>query len=574
MPTQKVDSQLNLALDVPEELRQESSDLNVGFIQADNRWEVIVKYVGSLERIKKELDVQVTELLNEFAIIVIKESLIGALAAYDEIIFIEKPKALSTEVINGISASCMNQAQRPPYNLSGKGVMVAVVDSGIDYAHPDFRNEDGTSRILYLWDQTIQGKPPEGYYEGTLYTKEQIDEALKATTFEGRDRLVPSNDTTGHGTNVAGICCGNGRASNGRYRGVAYESDIVVVKLGRSIGNSFASTAQLMEAINFCVTLSIERNQPLVINVSFGNSYGSHSGTSLLETFIDGAASVGRNNIVIGSGNEGDAGRHAYGILKEEVQQVALIVGERETDLNLQIWHNPYDIMDISLVTPSGVRVGPFNRSAGSNSYDLTDSKLYVYYGEPSPFSIYTEIFFAWIPKQEFVQSGQWVIELAPQRILRGEYFMWLPSGNAINPTTRFLRPSVETTLTIPSTARRAISVGAYNSNDDSLATFSGRGFTVNNSVKPEIVAPGVGIMSSASGGGYSRNTGTSFATPFVTGACALLMQWGIIEKNDLFLYGEKTKAYLLATTRKLESFTRYPNEAVGFGALCLREDF
>ena len=155
MPTQKVDSQLNLALDVPEELRQESSDLNVGFIQADNRWEVIVKYVGSLERIKKELDVQVTELLNEFAIIVIKESLIGALAAYDEIIFIEKPKALSTEVINGISASCMNQAQRPPYNLSGKGVMVAVVDSGIDYAHPDFRNEDGTSRILYLWDQTI-----------------------------------------------------------------------------------------------------------------------------------------------------------------------------------------------------------------------------------------------------------------------------------------------------------------------------------------------------------------------------------------------------------------------------------
>lgn len=151
---------------------------------------------------------------------------------------------------------------------------------------------------------------------------------------------------------------------------------------------------------------------------------------------------------------------------------------------------------------------------------------------------------------------------------------MWLPSGNAINPTTRFLRPSVETTLTIPSTARRAISVGAYNSNDDSLTTFSGRGFTVNNSVKPEIVAPGVGIMSSASGGGYSRNTGTSFATPFVTGACALLMQWGIIEKNDLFLYGEKTKAYLLVTTRKLESFTRYPNEAVGFGALCLREDF
>ena len=269
MPTPKVDSQLNLALEVPEEFRQESDELSVGFIKADNTWEVIVKYVGSLDRVKRELDVRVTELLNEFAIIVIKESLIGALAAYDEIIFIEKPKALSAGVTEGISASCMTEAQRPPFNLSGKGVIVAIIDSGIDYAHQDFRNEDGTSRILYLWDQTIAGRPPEGYYEGTLYTKEQIDEALKATTFEGRDRLVPSNDTTGHGTSVAGICCGNGRASNGKYRGVAYEADIIVVKLGRSIGNSFANTAQLMEGINFCVNKAIERNQPLVINISW-----------------------------------------------------------------------------------------------------------------------------------------------------------------------------------------------------------------------------------------------------------------------------------------------------------------
>ncbi len=571
MNSQKVDNQLNLAIDVPENVRRNSMELSTGYEAVSNTWEVIVKYLGSLQQITEQLDVKVTELLDNYAIIVIKEEDIPTLSTFQEIEYIEKPKELNFQVMNGISASCMLDVQRPPYNLSGKGIIVGIVDSGIDYAHQDFRNPDGTTRIIGLWDQTIEGEPPRGYTTGTLYTTEMINEALKATTRQERDAIVPSNDVSGHGTAVAGICCGNGRGSNGQNRGVAFDSDILVVKLGRSVGNSFPSTAQLMEGIDFCIRTAIALNRPLSLNISFGNSYGSHSGQSLLETYIDDVSAFGKNNIVVGTGNEGDAGRHKEGRVGTEAESVRILVAERETSFNLQIWKYPYDYINISIIAPNGVRIGPVSRRAGTQVFDFGLTTLYLYNGDPSPYTIYTEIFLVWIPKDEYVMSGEWIIEFEPLRVLNGSYFMWLPSGNALNAQTRFLRPSVETTLTVPSTSMYAIAVGAYNSNNDSLAPFSGRGFTINNMVKPDLVAPGVGITTSAPGGGYTSVTGTSFATPFVTGACALMQQWGIIDGNDPYLYGEKTKAYLLATARPLEPFTIYPNESIGFGALCLR---
>lgn len=573
MDSQKADNELNLALDVPEGVRKKSLELEIGYEGKNDTWELIVKYSGNLDLIRKELDVDITELTSNYAIIIIKESLISKLEQYEEIEYIEKPKLLNFQVKQGIEVSCIRQAWQAPANLSGKGTIVAVIDTGIDYAHPDFRNNDGTTRIMYLWDQTIAGRPPSGYSLGTLYTSEQINEALKQPTMTKRMEVVPSTDIEGHGTHVAGICCGNGRASKGVNRGVAFESEIIIVKLGASLHNSYPSTAQLMLALDFVAKKSLELNAPIAINVSFGNAYGSHSGESLLETFINNVADMGRLNIAIGTGNEGASNRHFQSVLEEgKTKQIEVSIAEREAGLNMQLWRNPYDFMDITLINPAGIRVGPINKVLGTQKHVVGDTTVYMYYGESTPYSIYQELYVVWIPNDTYVTSGLWTVEIEPKKVVGGEIYMWLPAGGRLNPNTKFLRPSVDTTLTIPSTASKAIAVGAYNGLNDSIAAFSGRGYTINNQIKPDLVAPGVDILSSAPGGGYSVQSGTSMATPFVTGSCALLMQWGIVQGHDKYMYGQKVKASLLSTTRHLKAFTIYPNQVVGYGALCLQK--
>ena len=569
-----IDNQLNLALDVPQSVRDKTLDLDVGYDAETNLWELIVKYHGDLRSIAEELQASIVELANGYAIITISEYLIERLAEYEEIEFIEKPKRLFYEVNVGRSASCINPLQTGIYNLFGEDVLIAVIDSGIDYSHMDFRNEDGSTRILALWDQTITGVPPSGYQIGTLYTRELINEAL-STPMPQRMGIVPSTDLSGHGTHVTGIAAGNGRASNGLYRGVASMSELIIVKLGSSIGDSFPRTTQLMQAIDYVIKLATELVRPIAINVSFGNSYGSHTGRSLLESFINDSATLWKNNIIIGTGNEGATGNHAQGVLTMGTTTVVeLAVSNYEFSLNLQIWKNYFDHFDISIISPDGTRVGPIPRVLGTQQFRIAQTEIFLYYGDPTPYNPVQEIYLELIPLNTYINSGIWRIELVPRHIVVGNFDMWLPSGSAKNPETRFLFPSEYTTLTIPSTAYRAISVGAYNAYTDSYAPFSGRGYTRNFDIKPDIVAPGVNINSCAPGGGYSIRSGTSMATPFVTGSAALLMQWGIVNGNDLYLYGEKLKANLINGARPLRIETIYPNRTLGYGALCLETTF
>lgn len=379
-----------------------------------------------------------------------------------------------------------------------------------------------------------------------------------------------------HFTHVAGIAAGNGRGSEGRYRGVASQSELLIVKLGASVGNSFPRTTQLMQAVDYVIRKGIELNMPIAINLSFGNNYGAHDGNSLLESYISDMANRWKTNIVIGTGNEGAASKHAGGILnRTTIQTVELGVGEYEFTFNLQIWKNFFDEFEVTLVSPSGTRVGPIPERLGTQRFSIGKTDIVLYFGKPMPYTPQQEIYFEFIPRTDYIEGGTWRIELTPRNIVVGNYDLWLPSGGVLNPDTKFLRPNESTTLTIPSTALRAITVGAYNAYTDSLAFFSGRGYPRgSNLVKPDLVAPGVDITSAAPGGGYNTLSGTSMATPFVTGSCALLMEWGIVNGNDPYLYGEKMKAYLITGTRKLNIATIYPNPNVGFGALCLRESF
>ena len=577
MASQKIENLLNLALDATPEEREKSLELDVGYDEAEREWDLIVKYSGGLEGVRA-LALRVVELQNEYAIITIRESEIENLAQIPEIEYIEKPKRLFFQVANGRRVSCIDAVQDARFGLYGQGVLVAVIDSGIDYENADFRNEDGTTRIRALWDQSLasgEGRvPPDGYAIGAEYTSKQINEALKEPILTDRRRIVPSEDTSGHGTAVAGIAAGNGRNSAGRYAGVAPRSDLLVVKLGNPRKEGFPRTTELMQGIDYVVRKALELRMPVAVNISFGNTYGSHDGTSLLERFIDDLSNIWKSSICIGSGNEAASAGHTSGVMtpgREEIIQLA--VQDSQTAISIQLWKEYTDIVDISLMTPGGVTVGPLQEILGPQRFAVGGTEILLYYGEPSPYSTAQEIYIDMLPRETYITGGVWRIILTPRKIVSGAYELWLPSENVLNKGTGFLFPTDHTTLTIPSTAGRVITVGAYNGLTFAYADFSGRGYTRETKlVKPDIVAPGVEVTAPAVGGGYSQFTGTSFATPFATGGAALMMEWGIVKGKDAYLYGEKVKAYLRRGAKPLPGFDVYPNPQVGYGALCVRD--
>lgn len=593
--SQKIENQLNLALDITEEERQKSESLDIGYDLEEKEWELIVKYSGTLERVRTRA-VYVTELTGGYAIIQIKESQIKELAAFPEVEFIEKPKSLYFQIENGRRVSCIDEVQAAPFfssigqeglednqqkkqsfPLLGKDVLIGIVDSGIDYENPDFRNADGTTRILALWDQTLQnGKPPQGYHIGTEFTSEQINEALRMEVREERYRIVPSRDTSGHGTAVAGIAAGNGRGSkNGKYRGAAPEAGLLIVKMGGAGETGFPRTTQLMRGVDYIVRKAEELKKPVAINISFGNTYGSHDGTSLLERYLNTVSERWKNVICVGSGNEGTTAGHAAGEYRKGMMtEVQLAVQQREKSFSLQIWKSYVDEVAITIVDPSGNHSGRLEEKEGTQRIQIGETELLVYYGEPKPYSIRQEIYISFQPRNEFVTAGVWKIQMMPGQVVDKLWQMWLPVQNALNIGTAFLKPDSSTTLTIPSTASLVITVAAYNALTFSYADFSGRGpaqiYEGENANKPDLAAPGVRVMAPVAGGGYAEFTGTSFATPFVTGSAALLMEWGIVKGNDPYLYGEKVKAYLRRGARQIPGYERWPNGKLGYGRLCI----
>ena len=575
MPDQKLDNLLNLALDATEEEREKSRNLNVGYQKQTRKWEIIVKYSemgDSVEALLGGSGISVVPLLGGYAIVTLPESMLEEYSRRPQIEFIEKPTRLYFEDLFSKEASCITQVQRDePGNLqlTGRGVLIGLVDSGVDYRHPAFLTADGKSRILRLWDQSIPGNPPEGYATGTEYTNEEINEALSLSVQEGR-RLVPSEDGSGHGTAVLGVAAGSDFSRGAVNRGVAYESDLLVVKMGIPRQDSFPRTTELMQGVDYLVRQAIRLGRPIALNLSFGNNYGSHRGDSLLETYLDNVSGMGKNVICVGMGNNGNDALHTGGKLSPgEIQEIELGVGAFEPTLNVQLWKNYEDEMEIYLEHPAGERVGPLFETLGAQRWQAGNTELLIYYGKPAPYHVTQEIYVDFLPQDEktpYVDSGVWKIILAARNIKNGEYFLWLPGGKTLNPGTAFYLPRPQGTLTIPATARRVISVGAYDARQNTYADFSGRGCRALPYPKPDLAAPGVDIYAPRPGGGYAAFTGTSFSTPFVTGAAALLMEWGIIRRNDPYLYGEKLKAYLRRGAKALQGSEKLPNDLIGWG--------
>ncbi len=577
---QKNENLLNLALEATREEREKSGILNVGVNEQTKRWEVIVKYHGDLERIATE-EIQVENLIAGYAIVTLPENLLEALAELDEVEYIEKPKSLVYGLYEAKQNSCLTSVSVPVGDLSGRGVLIAVIDTGIDYFLEDFQNQEG-SRILYLWDQgQLQDmekgwKPPAGFRTGVEYTKEQIDRALSAKNRQEALEIVPQQDVSGHGTGVAAVAASSNQEQ--LLQGVAPGSDLIIVKLKASEESDFPATTELMRAVTYVIRKSQELNRPLVINLSFGNTYGSHGGSSLLERFLDNASEIGRTGICVGAGNEGSSGGH-FSANIEETEEVELAIAERETTTNVQFWKSYEDDFDIVLIAPDSreYRIG-IGDTLNRREYVFDRTKVLVYVGVPAPYSTKQEVFFVFLPLQDYINSGIWRFRLEKKKIVDGTFQMYLPPALQRNSGTRFFRQNPELTMTIPATSTRVISVAAYNDNVEAYADFSGRGrqggftYLAAEGNKPDLAAPGVGILAARAGGGTDSYTGTSFAAPMVAGSAALLMEWGIVRGNDPYLYGEKLKAYLRKGAKPIRGEQEYPNNKVGWGALCVAE--
>ena len=593
MDSQKNENLLNLALNTPAIQREQSLELNVGYDIEEKTWEVIVKYHGSLQELA-ERRIVVEELIAGYAILTVPESEMSVLAMTEQIEYVEKPKRLFFTDLDGNTAACFAPGSMLSRQLTGRGVLVAVIDSGITYWNEDFRKSDGTTRIRYLWDQVL----------GQEYDETQINAALATGSRQQALELVPSIDTTGHGTAVAGIAAGNGGAGGLANAGVARESDLLVVRLGTPRTESFPRTTELMRALTYTVNKSIELQMPVAINLSFGNTYGAHNGTSLLERFLDNISEIGRNVICVGSGNEGTSGGHVGGsvavtgrgestltnivdridnAVTDNVTRIELIIGNYETGINVQLWKEYTDRYLVTMVSPSGEAFTVDTDRPGKQIYQLDQTRILLYNGEPAPYLTSQEIYFDLLPEEgnRYVGAGVWTFLLQPVRTITGNYTFYLPSGTVRSASTRFVRTTPDVTLTIPSTASKVVTVGAYDPVYDAYADFSGRGYlyqeqvnsrTSDSFVKPDLVAPGINILAPDREGGYTPVTGTSFATPFVTGAAALLMQWGIVDGNDPYLYGEKVKAYLRRGAKPIRGENSYPNARVGYGALCVAD--
>lgn len=589
---QKIENVLALALQTPEPVREKSLNLNVGFTEETRTWELIVKYNGALKEAVSGLPVTAEELIAGYGLLTVPEDLVDTVSRLPQIEYVEKPKRLFFSMADGKEVSCvLPVTKRQPF-LNGKGILLAVIDSGIDYTNRNFRNADGSTRILSLWDQTVSPDaekgffPPEGFVTGTEFSREQINAALREADPLRQYELVPSRDSSGHGTAVAGIAAGaaanvTGRTANNNYEGVAPESELLIVKLGTPRENSFPRTTEMMRAVTYVVRKAQSINRPVAINLSFGNTYGAHDGSSLLERFLDNAAEIGRTVICVGSGNEGASAGHREGRVNVgETAATELSVGAYETAFSVQLWKTYTDVFRITLRSPGGQEFSFSTEKGGEITWEAERTRILIYVGEPSPYAVEQEIYFDFIPENLYISPGIWSFLIGTQE-KESSFYFYLPSQAARNQNTRFFEPNPNLTLTIPSTASKVITVGAYDSTYDAYADFSGRGYRyaerdigllAAGAAKPDLAAPGVNITAPDIYGGYRSFTGTSFATPFVTGAAALLMEWGIVQGNDAFLYGEKVKAYLRRGARKIRGEEFYPNDRVGYGALCVAD--
>ncbi|MDK0533304.1 S8 family peptidase [Clostridium perfringens] len=520
--------------------------------------ELVVLYGDNFLRFKNSVDAigaKVEDLGYGFGILIIKVSDLNRIIELEGLQYIELPKILYTSAYDSNRASCIPSVWNN-YNLTGEGILVGFLDTGIDYTHNAFKDDEGNTRIEYIYDLE----------NGVVYDKNKINEALKS---EDPFSIVPEVDLSGHGTHVAGIACAGGNINFDNY-GVAYKSSIAMVKITGENSLRAALSTQLMRGLKFLMDKSNEINKPLVVNISLSTNDGSHNGSSLLEKYIQTFTQLQKAVIVVAAGNEGNSAHHVGGKMKKE-EDLDLNIGDGEKGIILDFFKPVLVDVSVEVISPTGISTGPMGLSESYKERFVGREKIVVYSTGPKPFDIQGQTTISILPLGDTITSGGWRIIVRKLNNYEGYFDVWLPIAEGLNERTRFLQPSVYNTLGIPATVEGVISVGSYNFLNNNLSAFSGRGVVRPEwLIKPDLVAPGENILSTVEEQGFDTKSGTSMAAPQVSGICALLFEWGIIRNNDPFLYGERIKYYLIKGAKRTIFGEAYPNPDLGYGFVCL----
>lgn len=487
------------------------------------------------------------------------------------------PYALGLISQSSIEASGITRLRNVPnFNLRGQGVLIGILDTGIDYTNPVFQYADNTTKIVSIWDQTIQSDHyPDDYYYGTEYTREQINEALKSNN--PRD-IVPTTDEIGHGTMLAGIAAGNEVPAQGFF-GVAPDAELVVVKL-KQIKQYLRKFYIIPEnvpcyqgndiifAFDYLIKMSLNLNRPIAVCLGVGTSQYAHDGRGTVSSYLSTKAESVGTGVIVAAGNEANARRHYYGTIDPDIgyDQVELSVGENEPGFSMELWADSPDIFFIDFTSPSGEyipKVVPI----------LDETRVISFIFEPTIINIDFQIAESQSGEELILMRfhnpapGIWRFKVYKSGNLNTDYHIWLPMEGFISDNTFFVRPDPYTTILSLGNARIPITVTAYNTTDDSLYTDASRGYTRLDDIKPDIAAPGVGILSPGIHNNFVEVTGTSAAAAHTTGVAALLLEWAIVRKNQPTLNTTDMKVFMIRGARR-NADIKYPNRDWGYGIL------
>lgn len=488
------------------------------------------------------------------------------------------PACYTLESISSLDKSGVTAIQNlPNLGLRGEGVLIGVIDTGIDYTHEAFINPDGTSKIVSIWDQTIQADSPGtgNIKYGTEYQREQINNALN--TPNPLD-IVPTRDEIGHGTALAGIIAGNESLSND-FRGVVPNAELVIVKMkqAKNIIRDFYAiprdaicfqATDVIFGVNYVIEIANRLNRPMAICIALGSGLESHDSKGVISAYFSYIAELPGKAIIVSAGNEGNAKRHYMGTIDNRIgyDEFELRVGPDEYGFSMEIWQGIPHRLSVTVTSPSGEFINPILPSLGEcrrNNFIFESTVMYINNIISEPATGDQLILFRF----EYPAEGIWRFRITNIDELGSTYNAWLPSGDLISNETYFLRPDPDITITAPGNALVPITATAYNHNNDSIWNQASRGYTRNNDVKPDMAAPGVDIVCPAMNNRYTTITGTGAAAAHTCGIVAMLLEWGIVKKNYDTLNVNEIKDILISGARRQEGII-YPNNIWGYGMI------
>ena len=548
-----------------------------------NYYHYIVQYQGNInEEVSKYPGYYVTIINNKYAIISADRELELNLEKpiFSSIVYVATPDIFTLEEISPIEASKANFLQLDlPLKLTGNGVDVAIIDTGIDYLNAEFMKENGETRIEYIWDQTINSTEKDIKSTvvpfGTVYAKNNIQEAIDAfKTGKSPYEIVQTKDEIGHGTNMAGIIGASGK--NPDLKGVVPECDFVVVKLIESLTYKKQYNIQIpifdivsiFAALEFLYRYSLRNNKPMVIYFPLGSNFGSHKGNGILELYME---SLSRNSgiaIVTGTGNQGTSGTHTSGIISKvgESRSIQLYVSPEQKFTVAYIWIDSPNIMSLNIVSPSGESTGIINAEINtletySFLFENTNIRINDYLPEANTGDQLIRIRFS------NIKEGIWNLILKGESILDGKFNAWIPQEGVSVGGTRFISSDPYGTIMNPATSEYVMTAAGYNQNNNSILSYSGMAFLDDYINRIDVAAGSVNALTVAPNNTTAIVNGTSVSAAILAGACAMLFEWGIIDGNDPNMYSQTIKAYI-AKGAVQRSGDVYPNPQWGYGIL------